>query len=190
MSDHELLPLGIKIYRSSVDPEFLSWLKAHSQALDQLHRMQLNENVINGSCYHFAREDVIEYSSQYVLAHSREYVGHDFYRINDQWLNVEAHDDFFPMHSHSGEVSYVIYVDIPQYSVRPLGRAQTGLNYVEGSVEFHYGNRNSLFPDNCKITPQEGQILMFPSEVKHLSYPFRDHSARRVCVSGNLVKRR
>ena len=80
---------------------------------------------------------------------------------------------------------------VPEYLKKEYEHLQNrnnGLSYSEGCIEFFYGIKNELYPCSKKIIPQEGQILMFPSQVPHYVYPFKNPSAPRVSISGNLKR--
>ena len=58
--------------------------------------------------------------------------------------------------------------------------------YVEGCIQFNFGYETSLSLAHIPIKPEEKMILIFPSEVYHYVYPFRDRESERVSISGNL----
>ena len=187
------IPLGIEIYSEIISDDFYNFLLTKYNGISDKRRKFQNHNFFNGGDYTFLEtESETSYYQQNILYHVNQYIGKTNYRIDDQWINVQAHNDFVPLHEHYGKISYVIYLKIPGYlqelysSYNPHNHK--GLSCVEGCIDFHYGIKNSLFPASKKIMPKEKQILMFPSEILHYVYPFSNPEETRVSVSGNLTE--
>ena len=92
------------------------------------------------------------------------------------WVNYTYANDFNPMHIHTAELSYIIYVDIPD-NIR--NEYETEHSQVRGIIEFM--NNNS----QMQMVPKTGDMFIFPSEVFHTVYPFTEDGCR-ISVAGNV----
>ena len=188
------IPLGIEIYSEIISDDFYNFLlKQYEKVLENKQYRYQNHNFFNGGDFNFLDNSHKKYYEENLLYHVNQYVGNTNYLITDQWINLQAHDDFVSLHEHSGSISYVIYLKIPSYLREQYSALKDynhkGLPYSEGCIEFHYGIKTSLFSPSTRIAPIEKQILMFPSELLHYVYPFKNPSETRVSISGNLIKK-
>ena len=120
------------------------------------------------------------------------------------WVNYQRKNEYNPIHRHSGDISFVIYSDIPEiiYQEEKYG---TGLK--PGSIEFlanltstymvhdtqankveqHF--RQALMPrDSVTFQPTTGDILIFPSYLTHHVARFQSDVVRAT-VAGNVYFR-
>ena len=104
----------------------------------------------------------------------------------DWWVNYQKEGQYNPLHYHSGAYSFVIWMKIPTESDEqnidsPSGtRSNFYFNYINatGGIEkYEYRMSKKL----------EGCMLLFPSALNHIVYPFYNCSEDRVSVSGNVV---
>lgn len=120
------------------------------------------------------------------------------------WINYQRKNEYNPIHRHSGDISFVIYSDIPEviYEEEKFG---TGLR--PGSIEFlanltsafmvHDSNANSLAQrfrmallprDSATFQPTTGDMLIFPSYLTHHVARFQTDVVRAT-VAGNVYFR-
>lgn len=92
------------------------------------------------------------------------------------WINYTYAGDFNPMHIHTAELSYIIYVDIPD-NIREEYKGSH--NQIRGIIEFMYNN------SQIQMAPKTGDMFIFPSEVYHSVYPFEGEGCR-ISVAGNI----
>lgn len=178
--------LGVKIHQSTISDEFYNFLMTEYDNVESYERLYQNENFWGGSDYTFIKESTKEYIQENLRSHVKDYIGTTHVHLMNQWINIQAHDGYLPTHKHTGNISYVIYLKVPEYLNNYNGKRPNDIKYAEGAIQFNYGHENSLFPANTIIHPEEKMILMFPSEVQHYVYPFMDKESLRVSVSGNL----
>lgn len=182
----KLIPLGPSIYQSYVTEEFFQFLTNEYKHIEKYERLFQNENQWNGKDYAFVNFENRKYVEDNLKSHVKEYVGTDSVELMNQWINVQAHDGFLPEHVHTGNLSYVIYLKLPDYLKNYYKKLPNDIKYVEGCIQFNFGHETSLSLAHIPIRPEEKMILMFPSEVYHYVYPFRDRESERVSISGNL----
>tara|TARA_Y100000739_G_C20415096_1_gene376285 strand:+ start:65 stop:724 length:660 start_codon:yes stop_codon:yes gene_type:complete len=97
------------------------------------------------------------------------------------WVNYQKSGEFNPIHEHGGNISAIIYLDIPE----EINRENDGDQYQvmrAGCLEFVYDNSKTMV-----ITPKTGMIFLFPAELKHCVYPFKS-DVERISMSFNLHK--
>jgi len=108
-----------------------------------------------------------------------------------QWINFQRKHEFNPLHNHTGLISYVIWVKIPftnekEHKVFPKLKDS---DYSSGRFVFVYPNNKEPtvmtygIPSDNKY---EGRMLMFPSTLQHMVYPFYTSNEYRISIAGNL----
>jgi uncharacterized protein (TIGR02466 family) len=109
---------------------------------------------------------------------------------NTIWLNIQQSGEFNPVHHHKGDVSGVIYLDMPLEIEEE--NANNDINSKKhffsnhGGISFYYGEDISC-PTYHHVTPITGQILLFPAKLKHSVHPFYS-KVNRVSLAFNLWK--
>ena len=107
------------------------------------------------------------------------------YYLNRLWCNFQRPNDFNPPHSHSGALSFVIYIQIPE-ELRKENAAFKGLSAGPGGVTFTYGDVEVNSIGHHSVFPQEGDMFIFPAWLKHWVYPFKS-DCTRISISGNVM---
>jgi hypothetical protein len=112
------------------------------------------------------------------------------YILPEFWVNFQKQHEFNPIHDHGGVFSFVLFMKIP-YD----WREQHKLPFVSGSNTPSASNFEFVYTDIFgKIdtypykldSSWEGTMLFFPSEMKHMVYPFYNCEEERVTISGNI----
>ena len=93
--------------------------------------------------------------------------------------------EYNPPHDHSDELSFVIFLDVPQ-AIRDEQKAFIGNSGGPGSLGFLYGEGNSQAITYQATMPQTGDMFIFPAWVKHYVAPFYS-DVTRISVSGNVA---
>lgn len=110
--------------------------------------------------------------------------------LESLWVNFQEKYEFNPVHSHTGVLSFVIWIDIP-YKIEDEKLRSPGAessNPLAGAFTFHY--TNSL----GKISHQhigadhsmENHFFLFPAQLSHSVSPFYTSDKYRISVSGNF----
>jgi hypothetical protein len=89
------------------------------------------------------------------------------------WINYQKKGDHLPIHTHDGILSYNIWIKIPVESVFEF-------NYTS-AIGTHLTHRIYLDKKN------EGDAIIFPSNLQHIVYPFEKSNDTRLSISGNIV---
>ena len=96
------------------------------------------------------------------------------------WVNIQKENQFIPIHTHGGVLSYNIWIKIP----------------YNGNEDPYLGNFTFVYSDILGNTvdkiiklssKDEGTFIMFPSKLNHLVYPFHKNKKQRISIAGNIL---
>ena len=114
--------------------------------------------------------------------------------LNSAWVVSQHENEYNPLHNHTGcDISGVIYLKTPDTKGRRNIESKKGKDDNDGDITFVHsamGQRNHdiLEKGIFTITPQTGQMVLFPSYLLHTVYPFMGKEERR-CIAFNAVYR-
>jgi hypothetical protein len=113
------------------------------------------------------------------------------WEVKDIWINYQKKYEHNPLHNHSGNLSFALWVQIPYNLEDELSHP----NCIDSNTP-----SNSLFEFVCtdfmgRIVQNrievdksyEGCIIMFPSSLHHMVHPFYTSDDYRISIAGNLV---
>lgn len=185
------------------------------------HRQSLagkidNEYGFNPELLQKYRHSLMPYVSEYLsrLAYDWNRVGNDTL-IEDQlreierdmhltgmWANFQQKNEYNPLHNHIGDISFVLYIDVPEIIYEEESIATSHPN---GTITFthelypptlydieketaQYRLKDLLHPITAfgPLRPTNGDLLMFPSYLNHHVEAFKS-DVTRVSVAGNLT---
>ncbi len=106
------------------------------------------------------------------------------YKLHSLWINFMKKGDFNPIHTHSGDISFVIYLSVPDEIILEENNFQ-GLGAGPGSIGFFYGEESISYKSQHHFIPQTGDMYLFPSNLRHYVPPFKA-DVTRISVSGNI----
>jgi hypothetical protein len=111
--------------------------------------------------------------------------------LDSCWVNFQKKHEFNPVHSHDGIMSFVIWLKVPfnmenEKKVFPDLRQERNL-----TANFAFVIVDSMGRTSTRNIPAdksyENVIMVFPSEMNHLVYPFYTSDDYRISVSGNFA---
>jgi len=105
---------------------------------------------------------------------------------DDLWVNYMKAGDFNPLHTHGGDYSFVLFLDVP----KELKKEQdefVGTATPPGTLMFEYTQqaRPRWATTGTRVIPQTGDMYIFPALLQHWVCPFKSN-VTRISVSGNL----
>jgi hypothetical protein len=111
--------------------------------------------------------------------------------LNDLWVNFQAKGEFNPNHSHSGVMSFVIWINIP-YNLEDemnLSNVKPSIAPLASCFSFIYSNILGATSTHTLSVDKtyEGKMIMFPNKLMHCVYPFYTSNDYRISVSGNIA---
>tara|TARA_B100000131_G_scaffold14668_1_gene15014 strand:+ start:254 stop:901 length:648 start_codon:yes stop_codon:yes gene_type:complete len=89
------------------------------------------------------------------------------------WFNLQKPNDYLPIHTHNGVLSYSIWLKLPKIS----------------EFIFYYNGVVREFDHTMVLTPSDvGDFLFFPSRLRHAVHPFLSNNPNeiRISLSGNI----
>tara|TARA_R110000824_G_scaffold89166_1_gene218839 strand:- start:150 stop:749 length:600 start_codon:yes stop_codon:yes gene_type:complete len=108
--------------------------------------------------------------------------------MESAWVNYMEAGDFNPPHNHDGELSFVLFLKVPD-KLKKENEEFKGTSIGPGAIEFRVARSDAKRSiDGHEFFPTEGDIFIFPSHLEHWVYPFKS-KITRISVSGNLGKK-
>ena len=104
------------------------------------------------------------------------------------WVNLQRKHEFNPPHTHDGQLSFVIWVNIPYDLDEELEYFPDTRDRRTSKFEFMY---QTILGTTCSVglpisKEWEGKICMFPANLTHSVNPFYTSDGIRISVAGNL----
>jgi hypothetical protein len=126
----------------------------------------------------------------YVEEQARLYKGTQ-YELVSLWVNFMEKHEFNPPHSHGGDLSFVMFIQVPYNIEDEFQVFKNGAAPCAGMFHFMYCN---IFGHICSEQipvdkSYEGSMFMFPSLLKHGVFPFYTSDKHRITIAGNLIEK-
>jgi len=107
-------------------------------------------------------------------------------RLLKLWINFMKAGDFNPPHDHSGDLSFIIYPEMPEKLIKE-NESYQGTVAGPGAVAWmSEGATNRMDITGVNLLPQAKDIFIFPATLKHWVFPFKSNITR-CSVSGNIL---
>ena len=129
-------------------------------------------------------EYFFDYSSTYQNFYGE---GLPNFRIKTAWVNFMKAGDFNPPHVHTGELSAVIFLNVPdKLKEENKIHQQKGVNSKgPGSLIFRTGLHRPFYHTGAEFFPEEGDMFIFPASLTHWVFPFKSDS-ERISIAFNV----
>ena len=105
--------------------------------------------------------------------------------IIESWIVRQFENEYNPLHSHSGHISGVGYLKVPDNFGETVQKNKSG-NF-NGNLQLVHGTKMFLSPVMLNIEPKVGDFYFFPNYLMHAVYPFKNKSAERRSISFNAL---
>ena len=124
------------------------------------------------------------------------------YKINfsDAWINYQRALEYNPLHNHTGDISYVIYANVPEEIDTEVSHDRS---IPPGSITFRTGSMNhTRYPEEqydpfellfryrketTTFRPRKGDMFIFPASLEHVVQRFLTPDIERISISGNAL---
>ena len=125
------------------------------------------------------------YRNGHCMFHGLKELNLDF-TADDLWVNYMQPGDFNPKHTHGGDYSFVLFLDVPKQLKKEQEKFK-GTSSKPGSLMFEYTQqaRPKWATTGTSVIPQTGDFYMFPALLQHWVCPFKS-KVTRISVSGNI----
>ena len=100
------------------------------------------------------------------------------------WINFMKKGEFNPIHHHTGDISFVIYTDVPD-ELKIENKNFKGIGSGPGTINFLHGEMSNSYKTEYNMLPSTGDMFIFPASLRHYVPPFKSDCVRS-SVSGNF----
>ena len=134
--------------------------------------------------YDILKNHVFEHTAIYLGVEKDQIAESYILSKNELWINFQQAGEFNPTHHHSGNISGVIYLEVPLEIYAEKYETTTGTTFNNfGEIAFYYGNSGNRY---FYVMPKTQQILLFPAELDHGVFPFYSN-VTRISIAFNLL---
>ena len=105
--------------------------------------------------------------------------------IIESWIVRQFENEYNPLHSHSGHISGVGYLKVPNNFGDTVQKNKH--ENFNGHLQLVHGTKMFLSPVLLSIEPKVGDFYFFPNYLMHAVYPFKNKSDERRSVSFNAL---
>ena len=98
------------------------------------------------------------------------------------WIVRQFKNEYNPVHHHSGHVSGVGYLKVPEHLGEISEKKKTN---DKGRLTLIHGSVNLFSKATYVIKPEVGDFYLFPNYLLHTVYPFSDTDEERRSISFN-----
>ena len=191
---------GPYLMKTTVDDYIVDWLiengeKQNSDFRDQLAGHLKVEKAYDDEQKKWFANEMVGIFNDYRLKHNKYHrldrIGDDKVKVkmklDSLWINYMLKGDVNPPHTHTGDLSFVIYCQVPDNMTTDVDGIVVKQSAYPGAIIFSHGeNSRPQWTTNeiCHM-PKKGDCFIFPATLTHLVLPFRCEGTR-ISVSGNL----
>ena len=115
---------------------------------------------------------------------NKKYEKRPEYLLSALWINYQKPNEFNPPHDHDGKLSFVVYLQIPE-ELKKENSEYIGKSCGPGGIQFVYGDGARDCVTYMSFMPEENDMFIFPSWLKHWVAPYKS-DVTRISVSGNV----
>jgi hypothetical protein len=125
----------------------------------------------------------------YIETKAQKYKG-ERYRLTDLWINFMKKHEFNPCHTHGGDLSFVIFVQVPYNIEDEYAMFSESNAPCAGHFFFQYCDiLGKIAEEQIPVDSSfENKMVMFPAGLRHGVYPFYTSDKYRITVAGNLER--
>ena len=192
VDDNIIKELDARIEETGGKPEF----DASGQLAGRIKKQTHLDEVISES----VKEDILKHcASFYEQTSGGQELPLSTMSLDSIWSNIQEAREYNPVHQHTGNFSFVIYTrnDLEDLSVEKMQDNEYDNKIVDydnqkplaGMIELFYGEGNWMNWTSFQHIPKRGDILIFPSWLRHTVYAHYETGKIRISVAGNVSLR-
>jgi hypothetical protein len=106
-------------------------------------------------------------------------------KLNSLWINFQKSNEVNPEHTHTNDLSFVIYLNVPEGIIKE-NKEYEGSSVGPGAINFRYGEQSNWAVSQHRFIPEKCDLYIFPAMLAHSVYPFKSEGTR-ISISGNLI---
>ena len=109
------------------------------------------------------------------------------WELKGLWINYQKAYEYNPPHHHDGDISFVIYCQVPEEIVKENEKTKgVHHNAGPGMISFDIGPDRQFFVAGHDMMPTVGQTFIFPAWLTHHVMAFKS-DVERISVAGNIT---
>ena len=109
------------------------------------------------------------------------------WNLRSLWINFQKAYEYNPPHHHGGDLSFVIYLQVPEEIVQENKKRQGEHNNPgPGVICFDFGHDVPFSISRKNKMPKVGEAFIFPAWLPHHVNAFKS-DVERISVSGNIT---
>ena len=111
--------------------------------------------------------------------------------VESVWVNMQKKLEVNPLHNHDGTLSFVAWLHVP-FKLEDERNMENCKNSrtveLASTFQFVYTTVLGKIVNSPMFVESgwEGRIVMFPSQLLHIVYPFQTSDDYRISIAGNL----
>jgi hypothetical protein len=201
-----LKPFGPLIYKTKLDQEFMTFIKLVSDQTKEKAE-NVGETLAGNLQKQFAVEMtddqkriffnamrshifdcVFEIEKKYNTTGKKDFIDKEKFRYDfgpGPWINFQEAGEFNPIHSHTGKLSAILYIDVPECIAEENNSSLKTNAPSAGNVVWVYGSTDYGTDYNYQHQPVTGELFLFPAGLTHMVYPFKSN-VERISMSFNV----
>ena len=113
------------------------------------------------------------------------------WEVKDIWINYQKKYEHNPIHNHIGNLSFVLWVQIPYNLEDELSHPNCMNSNTPSNSLFEFvctDFMGRIVQNKIEVDKSwEGTMIMFPSSLHHMVHPFYTSDDYRISIAGNLV---
>tara|TARA_B100000989_G_scaffold68532_1_gene47716 strand:- start:459 stop:1088 length:630 start_codon:yes stop_codon:yes gene_type:complete len=106
------------------------------------------------------------------------------FNLIDSWIVRQFKDEYNPIHWHGGHISGAGFLKLPHTFGSHIQNKEKTI-YEGGTLNFIHGSRQFMANSKFRITPEIGDLYIFPHYLMHTVYPFKGTNEERRSISFN-----
>ena len=188
MGENVLQELDARIEETGGKPEF----DASGQLAGRIKKQTHLDDVISDT----VKVQILNHCSTFYEKTAGVKIPLESIHLDSIWSNIQEAREYNPIHQHTGNFSFVIYTrnDLEDLSVEELQDNEYDNKIVDyenqkplaGLIELFYGEGNWMNWTSYQHIPKRGDILIFPSWLRHTVYAHYEAGKIRISVAGNV----
>lgn len=114
------------------------------------------------------------------------------FELDAAWVNFQEKGEFFAPHTHNGDFSFVIYIEVPFFMEDEMQYISNNSKKVSTASSFNFFYTDCLGEIKPSCIPVdktwENKMIFFPGKMLHSVQPFYSSDEFRIAVSGNIKR--
>jgi hypothetical protein len=164
------------------ESEFKKYNKGLAGNIEKEYSVQKSSKILENEIIALANEHYKQMNKDENYPH---------WNLTGMWINFQKKHEHNPLHDHTGNLSFVMWVQIPYDLQEELNLANSKTSNAPSNSLFSFVYTDvfgQIAVNNLRVDKSyEGTIIIFKSNLRHMVYPFHTSDDYRISISGNLI---